>query len=87
MTILTLKKQVKTYLENIKWDVPPHAPYAPDLAPSDYYLFRSMQHGLSQQHFNSYEEVKNWIDEWLASKDERWYWDGNWGKSNLGFFQ
>ena len=26
--------------------------------------------------FNSYKEVKNWIDEWLASKDERWYWEG-----------
>ena len=46
------------------------------LAPSDYYLFRSMQHGLSEQHFNSYEEVKNWIDEWLVSKNERWYWEG-----------
>ena len=35
-----------------------------------------MQHGLSEQNFNSYEEVKNWIDEWLASKDERWYCEG-----------
>ena len=66
-------KPIKKYLENIKWDVLPHAPYSTDLAPSDNYLFRSMQHGLSEQHFNSYEEVKNWIDEWLASKDERWY--------------
>ena len=61
-------KPVKTYLENIKWDVFPHAPYSPYLAPSDYYLFQ--QHGLSEQYSNSYEEVKNWIDEWLASKDE-----------------
>ena len=51
------------YLENIKWDVLPYAPYSPDLAPSDYNLFRSMQHGFSEQQFNSYEEVKNWIDE------------------------
>ena len=67
-------KPVKTYLENIKWDALPHALYSPDLVPSDYYLFRLMQHGLSEQHFNSYKEVKNWIDEWLASKGERWYW-------------
>ena len=45
-------------------------------APSDYSLFRSMQHGLSEQPFNSGEEVKNWIYEWLASKDEPWYWEG-----------
>ena len=43
---------------------------------TDYYLFRSIQHGLSEQHLNSYEEVKNWIDGWLASKDERWYYKG-----------
>ena len=35
-----------------------------------------MQHGLSEQHYNSYKEVRNWIDEWLASKDERWYSEG-----------
>ena len=74
---LHVAKSVKTYLENIKWDVLPHAPYSPDLAPSDYCTYRcsitrSMQHGISEQDFNSYEEVKNSIDEWLASKDERW---------------
>ena len=42
------------------------------LVPSNYYLFRSMQHGLSKQQFNSYEKVQNRIDAWLASKDERW---------------
>ena len=70
---LYVAKPVKTYLENMKWDMLPHAPYSPDLASSDYYLFRSMQYGHSEQHFNSYEEVKNWFNEWLASKDELWY--------------
>lgn len=67
---------VKNYLNTIGWDVLPHAPYSPDLAPSDYHLFRSMQHGLSEQHFTSYEEVKNWLSGWLASKDEQFYWRG-----------
>ena len=30
----------------------------------------------AEQDFNSYEEVKTLIDEWLASKGERWYWEG-----------
>ncbi|GFV90753.1 putative DD34D transposase [Trichonephila clavipes] len=29
-----------------EWDVMPHPPYSPDLAPSDYYLFRSLQNFL-----------------------------------------
>ena len=59
-------KVVKTYLETLKWEVLPHPPYSPDAAPSDYHLFRSMAHGLADQHFRSYEEVKNWIDSWIA---------------------
>ena len=35
-----------------------------------------MRHKIWEQHFNSYEEGTNWIDEWLALKDERWYWEG-----------
>ncbi|GBP53755.1 Mariner Mos1 transposase [Eumeta japonica] len=32
-------KPVKTYLGTLKWDVLPHPPYSPDIAPSDYHLF------------------------------------------------
>ncbi|KAG5313010.1 MOS1T transposase, partial [Pseudoatta argentina] len=34
-------KPVKTYLETLKWDVLPHPPYSPDIAPSDFHLFKS----------------------------------------------
>lgn len=69
-------KPVKTYLETLKWDVLPHPPYSPDIAPSDYYLFRSMSHGLADQHFTSYEETKKWIDSWIASKDDLFFQAG-----------
>jgi len=32
-----------------------------------------MAHGLADQHFRSYEEVKNWIDLWIASKDDQFF--------------
>jgi len=66
-------KQVKTYLETLKWDVLPHPPYSPDIAPSDYHLFRSMTHGLAEEHFTSCEEAKNWVDSSIASKDEEFF--------------
>lgn len=77
---------VKTYLETLNWEVLPYPPYSPDLAPSDYHLFRSMAHGLSEQRFISYEDTKNWVDLWIASKDEEFFRRGirmlpeRWGK-------
>jgi len=32
-----------------------------------------MAHGLADQHFRSYEEVKNWIDSWIALKDDQFF--------------
>ncbi|KAG5325204.1 MOS1T transposase, partial [Pseudoatta argentina] len=62
-------KPVKTYLETLKWEVLPHPLYSPDIAPSDFHLFRSMEHGLADRRFHSYEEAQKWIDSWIASKD------------------
>ena len=50
-------KVVKKYLETLKWEILPHPPYSPDVAPSDFHLFRSMAQGLADQHFSSNEEV------------------------------
>lgn len=67
---------VKTYLETLKWDVLPHPPYSPDIAPSDYHLFRSMQNHMPSTPFHSSEEVKNWVDSFLASKNEKFFQRG-----------
>ncbi|KAG5318035.1 MOS1T transposase, partial [Pseudoatta argentina] len=45
------------------------AQISPDIAPSDFHLFRSMAHGLADRRFHSYEEAQKWIDSWIASKD------------------
>ena len=58
-------RPIKIYLETLKGEVLHYLPYSPDVAPSHYRLFRSMAHGLAQQHFRSYGEVKKWIDSWI----------------------
>ncbi|KAG5313023.1 MOS1T transposase, partial [Pseudoatta argentina] len=69
-------KPVKTYLETLKWEVLPHPLYSPDIAPSDFHLFRSMAHGLADRRFHSYEEAQKWIDSWIASKDMSFFQRG-----------
>ncbi|UYV81711.1 SETMAR [Cordylochernes scorpioides] len=55
---LCAKRHDKETLEALQWDVLPHPLYSPDIASSDYHMFRSMTHGLAEQHFTSYEEAK-----------------------------
>ena len=46
-------------LLDMGWEVMPHPPYSPDLAPFDYHLFRSLQNHLNGKTFDSNEAVKN----------------------------
>ncbi|GBP75737.1 Mariner Mos1 transposase [Eumeta japonica] len=64
---------MNNYLKTLDWEVLPHPPYSPDIAPSYYHLFRSMAHTLSELRFTSYEDTKNWVDSWIASKDKEFF--------------
>lgn len=71
-----VSQTVKTYLETLKWEVLPHPPYSPDIAPTDYHLFRSMTHSLADQAIHSYKDTKSWVDSWIASKDHEFFQHG-----------
>ena len=46
-------------LLRLGWEVMLHPPYRPDLAPSDYYLFRSLQNSLNLKTFNDSMSVES----------------------------
>ena len=49
-------------------EVLPHPAYSPDVAPSDYQLFRSMQHFMKGRRFESTDEVEEACQEFFDSK-------------------
>ena len=67
---------MKTYLERLDLEMLPHPSYSPDIAPSDYYLFRLMFHALAEKRFQSFEDIKTWVNSWIASKDEEFFRKG-----------
>ena len=50
-----------------------HQPYIPDLAPSDYYLFRSLQNSLNGKTVNDDEAVKSHLVQFFADKDQKFH--------------
>ena len=64
------------WLLQLGWDVLPHPPYSPDLAPSDFHLFRSLQNFLNGKKFDSMEACKNYLDQFIAQKDAIFWKNG-----------
>uniref|UniRef100_A0A6M2DL09 Putative transposase n=1 Tax=Xenopsylla cheopis TaxID=163159 RepID=A0A6M2DL09_XENCH len=63
-------------VESYDWEPMTHAVFSPDLAPSDYHLFASIGNALSEQHLNSYENVKKWLDDWFVAKNSQFFCHG-----------
>ena len=53
-----------------------HAAYSPDLAPSDYHLFRSLEHSLRNKSFADPQQVKKHLDSFFESKPASFYKEG-----------
>jgi histone-lysine N-methyltransferase SETMAR len=62
-TLLTRAK-----LDELGWEVLSHPPYSPDLAPSDYHLFRSMEHFLRGREFEDIDQVEAVCQEFFNSE-------------------
>ena len=50
-----------------------HPPYSPDLAPSDYFLFRVMKKFLRGKRFPSDEEVKEAVTTWFEEQSKDFF--------------
>jgi len=58
------------------WDILLNSSYSPDLMPSDFHLFRSLQNSFNEKSFNSLVEIKNHLEKFFAEKPERFWKDG-----------
>ena len=57
----------------LAWEVMLHPPYNPDLAPLDYYLFRSLQNSLNGKTSNDDGAVQLHLVQVFADKDQKFY--------------
>ena len=63
-------------LLQLSWEVLTYLSYSPDIAPSDFYLFQSLQNSLSGKTFSSLEDCKRHLEQFFAQKDKKFWEDG-----------
>ena len=66
-------RQTVQKIAELGWETLPHPPYSPDIAPSDYHLFRSLQNFLDGNEYANYDGVKMAVEEYFASKNEDFF--------------
>ena len=65
-----------TRLKELGFDLLPHPPYSPDLAPSDYWLFADLKRMLQGKRFGSNEEVIAATEAYFEAKETAFYKHG-----------
>ena len=74
-------------LLQLGWEVLIHMLYSPDIAPSEFHLFWSLQNSLNEKYFNSLEDCKRHLEQFFAQKDKMFWEDrimklpGKWQKT------
>lgn len=63
-------------IQKLGWEVLLHPPYSPDIAPSDYHLFRSLKNHLSGKEFENEEVVIQEITSYIDSKTTDFFRQG-----------
>lgn len=69
-------KMTSEKLASLGWEVMPHPPYSPDLAPTDYHLFRSLQNHIANMKFNDNEHLKTELETFFKEKPQSFYAHG-----------
>jgi histone-lysine N-methyltransferase SETMAR len=60
-------------IKELNWEILDHPPYSPDLAPSDYHLFGSLQIHSNNKKFERFFEVNDAILAYFESKPRSFY--------------
>ena len=63
-------------LISLGWEVVPHPPYSPDLASTDYYLFKTLQAFCREKRFKDDNELKVEVTKFFEEKEPNFYQRG-----------
>ena len=59
-----------------EFEIFPHPPYSPDMAPSDFYLFPKLKSHLQGTNYGTNEGVIEALNEYLWDQEKGFYFEG-----------
>lgn len=68
--------QTRKKLIQLSFDVLAHPEHSPDVAPTDYHLFRDLQQEINGNDFKDLNELQEWVDNYFKLKPTKFYEDG-----------
>ena len=69
-------KLTRQKIQDLGWTTLPHPPYSPDMAPTDYHLFRSLSHSLDGRQFKDDDDLKSGLQTFFDQKSPDFYKQG-----------
>jgi histone-lysine N-methyltransferase SETMAR len=69
-------KLVYNKLMEYGWELLPHPPYSPDLAPTDYHLFQSLSNSLREKMFVEESELEEYLATFFKLNPKEFYAKG-----------
>lgn len=69
-------KSTRKKLIDFGWEILPHPPYSPDLAPTDYHLFRSLSNSLRGKIFEEESDIIKYLANFFDSQPKEFYTRG-----------
>lgn len=71
-----IARMTRLKLVSLGWELLPHPPYSPDIAPSDYHLFRSLQSHLKGKSFEDEDHIYTTLDTFFNSLPRSFFEQG-----------
>ena len=73
----TAAQTVQT-INDLRWEFSPHPPYGSHLTPSNYHLFGTLKAFMRGKKFESEDEVRSVVSDWLRHQSKNFYIGGIW---------
>ena len=69
-------RTLKVALQELDWEILQHPPYSPDLAPTDYHIFRTLSNEMRSLTFDNDKDLENWLNDFCESRSSDFWQNG-----------